>query len=68
MSLLYSASASPRRKEILENIRLPIEILPSDVEENLDKEEYKEIIYLPFNSNYELTIFISQYTHISDFV
>ncbi len=45
MSLLYSASASPRRKEILENIRLPIEILPSDVEENLDKEEYKEIIY-----------------------
>eukprot|EP00088_Acartia_fossae_P033092 TRINITY_DN3387_c0_g1_i1.p1 TRINITY_DN3387_c0_g1~~TRINITY_DN3387_c0_g1_i1.p1 ORF type:complete len:211 (+),score=26.41 TRINITY_DN3387_c0_g1_i1:34-666(+) len=35
------ASASPRRKEILENIRLPIEILPADVEENLDKEAFQ---------------------------
>jgi len=36
------ASASPRRKEILENINLPIEILPSDVDENLDKEAFKD--------------------------
>ena len=38
---IYLASASPRRKEILENINLPIEILPSDVDENLDKEAFK---------------------------
>ncbi len=34
------ASASPRRKEILENIGLNIEIVPSLVEENLEKAAY----------------------------
>ena len=34
------ASASPRRKEILENIGLKIEVLPSLAEENLDKIAY----------------------------
>ncbi len=34
------ASASPRRKEILKNIGLNIEIVPSLVEENLDKAAY----------------------------
>jgi len=34
------ASASPRRKEILENVGLKIEVLPSLVEENLDKVSY----------------------------
>ena len=34
------ASASPRRKKILENIRLRIEVRPSLVEENLDKASY----------------------------
>ncbi len=34
------ASASPRRKEILQNIGLNIEIVPSLVEENLEKAAY----------------------------
>jgi len=35
------ASASPRRKEILENINLKLEIIPSSVEESLDKNAFK---------------------------
>jgi septum formation protein len=34
------ASSSPRRKEILENIGLKLEIRPSLVEENLDRSLY----------------------------
>jgi septum formation protein len=35
------ASTSPRRKQILENIGLDVEVVPSNFEENLDKSSFK---------------------------
>ena len=34
------ASTSPRRKQILENISFPVDVVPSKFEENLDKESF----------------------------
>ena len=45
------ASGSPRRKQILENIGLKIEVIPSTFEENLDKTKYTPSDYVIQNAS-----------------
>ncbi|ETO22559.1 hypothetical protein RFI_14632 [Reticulomyxa filosa] len=44
------ASGSPRRKEILETIKLKFEVIPSTFPENLDKSKYTPIQYVIENA------------------
>ncbi|CAD5123908.1 DgyrCDS12215 [Dimorphilus gyrociliatus] len=46
------ASGSPRRKEILSNAGLKVDIIPSKFEENLDKTTYKDTFEYAIDTSY----------------
>lgn len=41
---IYLASASPRRKELLRQVGISFKVIPSDVEENITKEQPNEVV------------------------
>lgn len=41
---IYLASASPRRKELLRQVGISFKVIPSDVEENITREQPNEVV------------------------